>query len=57
MHHQRHRPVVLGPGYLDYVAAELNDSVPQRLGWNTPAKAFDQLLSAQQIHQVFAMTA
>ena len=43
---QGHRPVRLpGPGYLDHVAAELNDRPRKRLGWRTPAEALDELLS------------
>jgi IS30 family transposase len=34
-----------GPGYLDYVAAELNNRPRKRLGWRTPAEALDELLS------------
>jgi transposase, IS30 family len=34
-----------GPGYLDTVAAELNNRPRRRLGWRTPAEALDQLLS------------
>ena len=34
-----------GPGYLDYVAAELNNRPRKRLDWRTPAEALDQLLS------------
>ena len=36
---------VWGPGYLDYVAAELNNRPRKRLGWKTPAEALDELLS------------
>ena len=36
---------VHGPGYLDYVAAELNNRPRKTLGWKTPAEALDQLLS------------
>ena len=35
-----------GPGYLDTVAAELNNRPRKRLGWRTPAEALDKLLSA-----------
>jgi transposase, IS30 family len=34
-----------GAGYLDYVAAELNNRPRKRLGWKTPAEALDELLS------------
>jgi transposase, IS30 family len=36
-----------GPGYLDTVAAELNNRPRKRLGWRTPAEALDKLLSEQ----------
>jgi IS30 family transposase len=36
-----------GPGYLDTVAAELNNRPRKRLGWSTPAEALDKLLSEQ----------
>ena len=36
-----------GPGYLDKVAAELNNRPRKRLGWRTPAEALDKLLSEQ----------
>jgi len=36
-----------GPGFLDNVAAELNNRPRKRLGWRTPAEALDQLLSDQ----------
>jgi len=36
-----------GPGYLDNVAAELNDRPRKRLAWRTPAEAIDRLLSDQ----------
>jgi IS30 family transposase len=36
---------VHGAGYLDYVAAELNNRPRKRLGWKTPAEALDHLLS------------
>ena len=36
---------VHGPGYLDYVAAELNNRPRKRLNWRTPAEALDALLS------------
>ena len=34
-----------GPGYLDTVAAELNNRPRKRLAWRTPAEALDKLLS------------
>jgi IS30 family transposase len=36
-----------GPGYLDTVAAELNNRPRKRLAWRTPAEALDKLLSDQ----------
>ncbi|GAA1609037.1 IS30-like element ISBlo4 family transposase [Kribbella hippodromi] len=36
-----------GPGYLDKVAAELNNRPRKRLHWRTPAEALDKLLSNQ----------
>jgi transposase, IS30 family len=36
---------VCGAGYLDYVAAELNNRPRKRLGWKTPAEALDEPLS------------
>jgi IS30 family transposase len=36
-----------GPGYLDKVAAELNNRPRKRLNWRTPAEALDKLLSEQ----------
>jgi IS30 family transposase len=36
---------IWGPGFLDHVAAELNNRPRKRLGWKTPAEALDQLLS------------
>ena len=35
---------VYGPGYLDYVAAELNNRPRKTLNWRTPAEALDALL-------------
>ena len=34
-----------GPGYLDTVAAELNNRPRKTLAWKTPAETLDQLLS------------
>ena len=45
-----------GPGYLDYVAAELNNRPRKRLGWRTPAEALDQLLSNPTNPPSVAMT-
>ncbi|MGH8911408.1 MAG: IS30 family transposase [Acidimicrobiia bacterium] len=36
---------VHGPGYLDFVAAELNNRPRKRLNWRTPAETLDHLLS------------
>jgi IS30 family transposase len=36
---------VHGPGYLDFVAVELNNRPRKTLGWKTPAEALEQLLS------------
>jgi IS30 family transposase len=36
---------VHGPGYLDFVATELNNRPRKTLDWKTPAEALDQLLS------------
>ncbi len=36
---------VHGAGYLDFVAAELNNRPRKRLNWRTPAEALDHLLS------------
>lgn len=46
-----------GPGYLDHVAAELNNRPRKRLGWRTPAEALDQLLSNPTNPPSVAMTA
>jgi IS30 family transposase len=46
-----------GPGYLDYVAAELNNRPRKRLSWRTPAEALDQLLSNPTNPPSVAMTA
>jgi transposase, IS30 family len=35
-----------GAGYLDYVAAELNNQPARRLGWKTHAEVLDELLSS-----------
>ena len=34
-----------GPGYLDMVAAEINNRPRKTLGWRTPAETLDKLLS------------
>jgi IS30 family transposase len=36
-----------GPGYLDMVAAELNNRPRKTLKWNTPAETLAKLLSEQ----------
>ena len=46
-----------GPGYLDTVAAELNNRPRKRLGWRTPAEALDKLLSEQSDPPPVATTA
>jgi transposase, IS30 family len=46
-----------GPGYLDKVAAELNNRPRKRLGWRTPAEALDKLLSDQSNPPGVATTA
>jgi transposase, IS30 family len=46
-----------GAGYLDYVAAELNNRPRKRLGWKTPAEALDELLSNPTDPTTVAMTA
>jgi IS30 family transposase len=46
-----------GPGYLDSVAAELNNRPRKTLGWRTPAEALDQLLSNPTNPPSVAMTA
>ena len=48
---------VWGPGYLDRVAAELNNRPRKRLGWKTPAEALDQLLSNPPDPSIVAITA
>jgi IS30 family transposase len=47
---------VWGAGYLDYVAAELNNRPRKRLGWKTPAEALDELLSNPTNPSAVAMT-
>src|SRR5699024_7720143 len=46
-----------GPGYLDYVAAELNNRPRKRHHWQTPAEVLDQLLSQHDHPPSFATTA
>ena len=46
---------VHGAGYLDYVAAELNNRPRKRLDWKTPAEALTELLS-QPFNPGVAMT-
>jgi transposase, IS30 family len=46
-----------GPGYLDFVAAELNNRPRKRLDWKTPAEALDQLLSNPSNPPGVALTA
>ncbi|MET0712493.1 MAG: IS30 family transposase [Jiangellaceae bacterium] len=46
-----------GPGYLDTVAAELNNRPRKRLSWRTPAEALDKLLSDQSEPPSVATTA
>ena len=46
-----------GPGYLDYVATELNNRPRKRLGWQTPAEALDRLLCNPTNPPTVAMTA
>ena len=46
-----------GPGYLDTVAAELNNRPRKRLDWRTPAEALDKLLSDQSDPPGVATTA
>jgi transposase, IS30 family len=45
------------PGYLDQVAADLNNRPRKRLAWNTPAEALDKLLSEQSDPPDVATTA
>jgi len=45
-----------GAGYLDYVAAELNNRPRKRLGWKTPAETLDELLSNPKNPSAVAMT-
>jgi hypothetical protein len=40
-----HRRGLFGPGILERVSIELNNRPRKRLGWRTPAEAFDKLLS------------
>jgi IS30 family transposase len=46
-----------GPGYLDKVAAELNNRPRKRLAWRNPAEALDKLLSDQTEPPTVATTA
>jgi IS30 family transposase len=46
-----------GPGYLDTVAAELNNRPRKRLDWKTPAEALDELLSKTSHNNGVADTA
>ncbi|HSN43640.1 MAG TPA: IS30 family transposase [Propionibacteriaceae bacterium] len=46
-----------GPGYLDFVAAELNARPRKRLGYATPAEALNKLLSEQSDPPSVATTA
>jgi IS30 family transposase len=46
-----------GPGYLETVAAELNNRPRKRLNWRTPAEALDELLSKPTTHHGVADTA
>jgi IS30 family transposase len=46
-----------GSGYLDYVAAQVNNRPRKRLGWKTPAEALDELLSNPTDPTTVAMTA
>jgi hypothetical protein len=39
-----------GAGYLDYVAAELNNQPARRLGWKTHAEALNELLPSPETH-------
>jgi IS30 family transposase len=45
-----------GPGYLDFVAAELNNRPRKTLAWKTPAEALDTLLSKPSNPPGVAMT-
>lgn len=47
---------VWGAGFLETVAAELNNRPRKRLGWKTPAEALDQLLSNPQDPSIVATT-
>ncbi|PSL51521.1 integrase-like protein [Saccharothrix carnea] len=42
--------------YLEFVAAQLNARPRKRLGWRTPAEAFDRLLSARHDRPGVALT-
>jgi IS30 family transposase len=48
---------VHGAGYLDFVAAELNNRPRKTLNWRTPAEALDKLLSAGSGPPGVALTA
>ena len=48
---------VWGSGFLDHVAAELNNRPRKRHGWSTPAEALDQLLSNPPDPSTVAITA
>jgi IS30 family transposase len=48
---------VHGPGYLDFVAAELNNRPRKTLDWKTPAEALDKLLSQPSGPPGVALTA
>ena len=48
---------IWGPGFLDHVAAELNNRPRKRLSWTTPAEALDQLLSNPPDPHTVAITA
>ena len=48
---------IWGPGFLDHVAAELNNRPRKRLGWKTPAEALDKLLSNPTDPPTVAITA
>jgi transposase, IS30 family len=48
---------VHGPGYLDFVAAEMNNRPRKRLAWRTPAETLDALLSDPSKPPGVALTA